>query len=342
MVQPHTGIRDDQWVKRSGSKTFAKKLTSIQRLAAIRIAGALRSTRGDALGVHADLWPIRLLADKVCYRSTIRLCTLDEEHPLHRHIQRAVKHQVKSHPSPLHTLFATYHLRPDDIETIHTYSHDMKWTRQFTDRIEENREKAIKYTNTVIRSTRNTVYTDGSANQDGVGAAVILYINGARTNTIRYHLGPTTHYGDYEAEVVVLRLGAHLLANEREIRRGTTKYGTTGGKDGDKRTKPTTHHHQQHHRHHRHRQPSHHQSHKIQQIKTSTTSIDRNPRRDGGAYEEDTMMGSQQDGGGGMDSGTQRASGQRSGGRRGEDKEYASANSGTQCIGERGGVLTKA
>lgn len=58
---------------------------------------------------------------------------------------------------------------------------------------------------------RTIVYTDGSAYGGGVGAAAVLYRNGHRTSTLRYHLGPESNHTVYEAEIVGIALGAHLL-----------------------------------------------------------------------------------------------------------------------------------
>ncbi|EJD40645.1 hypothetical protein AURDEDRAFT_43148, partial [Auricularia subglabra TFB-10046 SS5] len=59
-----TPIRDGVKGRRAGSRGFAKQLATVQRAAALLITGAMRSSPGDLLDIHADLWPIRLLIDK--------------------------------------------------------------------------------------------------------------------------------------------------------------------------------------------------------------------------------------------------------------------------------------
>jgi len=204
-------IRDLPSGRTTGSIGFAKRLSSIQRLAAIRITGALRSTAGDALDAHADLWPTRLLLDKFNSRSLLRLCTLTPDHPLHRHVQRASKRQPKCHQSPLHRLFAAYHLLPDKIETIPTYHRSTKWSRTFSTLISDSKDKAIQQNKDTTARIRHIVYTDGSAIDGGVGAAAILYCDGTRTSTLRYHLGHERDHTVYEAELVGLALAAQLL-----------------------------------------------------------------------------------------------------------------------------------
>ena len=196
-----------------GSIGLAKHIASMQRLAAIRITGAMRTTAGDILDLHADLWPTRLLMDKIAYRTTLRLCTLTNDHPLHALIKRASNTQPKRHPSPLHLLFKTYDLRPNEIEDIPTYHHDPKWSRTFNTHIARDKETAIKNNKEQKEKTTYTVYTDGSAIGGGVGAAAVMYRNGRRTRSLRYHLGSTRDHTVYEAEVVAMRLGVHLAGD---------------------------------------------------------------------------------------------------------------------------------
>jgi len=59
------------------------------------------------------------------------------------------------------------------------------------------------------------VYTDGSAHNGGVGAAAILFRQGARPRTLRAHLGTTEQHTVYEAELVGLLLGIYLIKTEK-------------------------------------------------------------------------------------------------------------------------------
>ena len=84
-----TPIRNTGRGRLTGSIGFARRLATVQRQAAIKITGAMRTTAGDILDQHADLWPTRLLMDKICYRATLRLCTLPSNHPLHPLVKNA-------------------------------------------------------------------------------------------------------------------------------------------------------------------------------------------------------------------------------------------------------------
>jgi hypothetical protein len=52
---------------------------------------------------------------------------------------------------------------------------------------------------------------DSSAINGKVEVAAILMIRGATTNTLHYHLGPALEHIVYEAELVGLILGLHLI-----------------------------------------------------------------------------------------------------------------------------------
>ena len=56
------------------------------------------------------------------------------------------------------------------------------------------------------------IYTDGSDYQGGVGASAVLYKPGAAEPIVlRYHLGSSSRHTVYEAEIIGLILGVHLL-----------------------------------------------------------------------------------------------------------------------------------
>jgi hypothetical protein len=60
-----------------------KKLSSIQRIAALAITGAMKTTATDLLEVHANLLPPTLLLQNHCHRAVICLTTHPKTHPLY-------------------------------------------------------------------------------------------------------------------------------------------------------------------------------------------------------------------------------------------------------------------
>ncbi|KAH9923414.1 uncharacterized protein BXZ73DRAFT_51025, partial [Epithele typhae] len=163
-----------------------------------------------SLAIHCCS-PFRLLVDKFCHRSTVRLCTLPKSHPLHPHVARVSRHTPRHHHSPLHTLFRLYGstLTPESTETIlpvrdppaplHTSIADMK-------------EKADESDERWRRKAGVTIYTDGSVIDGQVGAAVVLIRKrGGTPKVLRYHLGPATEQGIFNAETCGPILAAHML-----------------------------------------------------------------------------------------------------------------------------------
>ncbi|EJD45287.1 hypothetical protein AURDEDRAFT_124694 [Auricularia subglabra TFB-10046 SS5] len=55
-----TPTRDGKNGRRGGSRGSAKRLATVKRAAAILITGAMHTSPGGLLDIHADLWPIRL------------------------------------------------------------------------------------------------------------------------------------------------------------------------------------------------------------------------------------------------------------------------------------------
>lgn len=61
------------------------------------------------------------------------------------------------------------------------------------------------------------VYTDGSDYNRGIGVSAILYKNGEKISTLRYHLGRSNKHIVFEAELVGIMLGLHLLMKANSL-----------------------------------------------------------------------------------------------------------------------------
>jgi ribonuclease HI len=59
------------------------------------------------------------------------------------------------------------------------------------------------------------IFTDGSALNKKVGAAAILIRPGQRNRILHYHLGSTKEHDNYEAELVAILMGLHLINTEK-------------------------------------------------------------------------------------------------------------------------------
>ena len=109
------------WTATPGFADVAKRLARTQRMAAITILGAMRSSPADSLDLHAFLLPTPLLIQQILHRSMVRMATLPQTHPLHEKIQWIEKHDVRRHKSALHHLIHSLKIKPSEIETIQTH-----------------------------------------------------------------------------------------------------------------------------------------------------------------------------------------------------------------------------
>ena len=130
--------------RKRGTKGIVTQLARVQHHATIHITGALRTTPTDLLDAHADLLPFTLLVDKICHAATMRLATLPQSHPLHRHVQEAATVTfAKSSKSPVHHLLFTYNINPSQLETICPVCQGPKWAPSFSTKIAQDKMAAL-------------------------------------------------------------------------------------------------------------------------------------------------------------------------------------------------------
>lgn len=158
----------------TGSVQAVRRLTQVQRQAAILITGAMRTTATDVMESHANLLPMTALVRQLCQRAAIRLCTLPSSHPLHPFLARATRY-VRRHRSNLHELLHAFNLHPKNIETIDHTCFSPRWKSKFRTRIADDKDEAAESDKWWTDHSDIRVYTDGSDYQGGVGCAAILF-----------------------------------------------------------------------------------------------------------------------------------------------------------------------
>ena len=195
--------------RRTGSIKFTQKLQSAQRRAVITMLGAMRTTAGDVLNAQAFLPPPHLLFLKVLIRAASRLVSLPDSHPLQKPVRQAINRPVKRHRSPLHILFATTNIQPNQYETILATRRRRGYKMLGDVNIDEDREVAIEKANNL---TGVVVFTDGSGHDKKIGAAAILKQDGRIKKKLKYHLGSEKEHTVYEAEAIAVVLALHILS----------------------------------------------------------------------------------------------------------------------------------
>ena len=70
----------------------------------------------DYVEAHVNLIPIELLLKDLCLQAITRMVSLDNEHhPLTKVVWHSLRHPVKRHPSPIHTLARLSGLRIGEV-----------------------------------------------------------------------------------------------------------------------------------------------------------------------------------------------------------------------------------
>jgi ribonuclease HI len=207
--------------RRKGSVGIAKKLTSIQRKAAIAISGALRSTAADAAEIHAGLPPVEHRLSRLCALAATRAATLPKSHPLHLTVRRkAAQRPVKRHRTTLQTLLHLNETDPTRMEKIRPSRRPPNFKPRHTTQVPPSKEDA-KELDKRIENTGVRIYSDGSGYRGRIGASAVLYENGVRKKTVKYSLGPDTEYTVFEGEAIGALMGIHLANQSTLARSGT-------------------------------------------------------------------------------------------------------------------------
>jgi ribonuclease HI len=201
-----------------GPVTAIRKLASTQRAGAIAITGGFRTSPSDSLDAHASLLPMHLNIGRLQYNAATRIATLPDTHPLNNPYRKASKRQPKRHRTPLHQLAAEVGISSEDIEEIPVVRINpaLQHSTPINIVIPESKEESIQVEAHATETIR--VYTDGSSHNGKVGAAALLRRPGKPDRILRAHLGKAEHHTVYEAELVGILLGLHLIKTERNAR----------------------------------------------------------------------------------------------------------------------------
>jgi len=207
MLQKETGKKEKGW----NARGFAKKMESVQQVAATLITGGMRSSATDLLFAHTDLLPIPALIHKHIGRAALHLPTLPPSHPLRKELKSALRGR-RRHKSPLHRIAEMYQFNPDDFETITPATISPKWTSKAWIQTIDDPTAAAQDAESE-RLDDVCIYSDGSGQNGNIGGAAILRRKGHTVKSIQMHLGKDTDHTVYEGEVIGLILAIELLKN---------------------------------------------------------------------------------------------------------------------------------
>ena len=92
-----TPVQRDGSGRSSGSAGVARKLTTVQRMATTVVTGALCTTTTDVMEAHANLLPVKLMMNRICFRAALCLAALPETHPLFKPVKQSSWRLIKRH-----------------------------------------------------------------------------------------------------------------------------------------------------------------------------------------------------------------------------------------------------
>ena len=92
-----TPVQRDGSGRSSGSTGVARKLTTVQHMATTVVTGALRTTATDVMEAHANLLPVELMMNRICFRAVLCLAALPETHPLFKLVKQSSRRLIKRH-----------------------------------------------------------------------------------------------------------------------------------------------------------------------------------------------------------------------------------------------------
>ena len=187
-----------------------KRIAQMQHTTTLAITGAMKSSPGNSLEIHTDLYPVPLLVQCTLYNALIRMSTLPTHHPFNPIITCIANWgMVRHHKTAIHSLIQHLTTDPRTIETIIPWPIHPDSHTPFSTSIVASKEDAIAQFRRC--TTWTMIFTDGSSTNGKVGAAASLYIDFTHVATLQYHLGDYTEHTVFKAEAVGLILAAQLL-----------------------------------------------------------------------------------------------------------------------------------
>jgi len=208
-------------LRQRGMVKVTGQLATIQKAGALVITGGMCTSAADMLDAITFLLLAPILADKWCHRAAVCLAMLLKEHPLHRIVQNKRSGKIMHHKSPLNSLLAAYRHDPKKMEKIPVVQRDpmLQGKLPFTISIAISRDDSISEAENTSEAVQ--IFTDGSAINGKVGVAAILTRRGNPPHALHLYLGPKKEHMVYEAELVGILLGMHLVSTEKH---GSTSF----------------------------------------------------------------------------------------------------------------------
>ncbi|KAG5733033.1 putative 115 kDa protein in type-1 retrotransposable element [Termitomyces sp. T112] len=207
-----SGVRMEDGTRQK-ARGFLEKMQRVQRMGALQITGALRTTPTDLLEAHAGIEPMDLRIQRMCVTAAARIAAMPDTHPLRKPAEKVARF-VKRHRAPLHYLMKALGEHPKNMETIEIVRLPPDWECPVTVVLGESKDEAEERERNNRADVR--IYMDGSGHHGNIGAAAVLYREGQKAKVMRKRIGGEEKHTVFEGECVGQAMGFELL--RREVR----------------------------------------------------------------------------------------------------------------------------
>ena len=154
----------------------------------------------------------------MCEGAALRMMSGPRGTELARRVQEASRRYPVTHLSPLNQITHMVGVQAEKVEVIRRLLYGPTWRpRGMETRIAESKEEAEREIRDVTRGIE--IYTDGSAQDGGVGAAAVMLRGHREPWVARKYLGKTTEHTVFEAECVGILMALGKARKELEKRK---------------------------------------------------------------------------------------------------------------------------
>jgi ribonuclease HI len=155
---------------------------------------------------------------KACHNATVRSISLPDTNPIHQIISNAKRNPPTKHLSPIDNSLKLFSLNNIKVETIHPTVTLKQPPPRYSMKIDTDREASILAES--VDDADYKLFSDGSGQDNGIGAASILYEKGrARPlRSLQAYMGTSDKHNTYEAEAMGALLALWILRTTPETR----------------------------------------------------------------------------------------------------------------------------
>ena len=228
-VLPKLDYASTVWHNPLRDKGHLRVLRTVQRAALLRIISAFRTVATQTLEMECHILPTHLRLKQRGQDVISRLCTLPQEHPLAKVMDRMKRRVRRKGTQPrlaLAETAKTIDIRElESLEIIDPVPLE-PWSQPTFDRITITQDKvqALDQVAEMVENAENVVYTDASAKDSKLGAAVVMsHLSTEQQQTWQIGIGPADKWTVHAAELIAISQAIEIIEKENvdETREGT-------------------------------------------------------------------------------------------------------------------------